>query len=55
MLFIVILLAVGVLLAATGCVSREISDRPVHPAEAAGGVDHGEHPGDLDHGDTMQK
>lgn len=23
--------------------------------EPAGGVDHGEHPGDLDHGDTMQR
>jgi len=55
MLFIVILLTSGVLLASTGCISRENQDRPVHPAAAAGGVDHGEHPGDLDHGDTMQK
>ncbi|MDR3456961.1 MAG: hypothetical protein P4N60_05910 [Verrucomicrobiae bacterium] len=27
----------------------------VHGEPAGGGVDHGEHPGDLDHGDTMQK
>ena len=49
------LIAAIILLAATGCVmggghrSERIQDAP------AAGVDHGEHPGDLDHGDTQQR
>jgi hypothetical protein len=51
------LLTAGLLFAAAGCVFHENRDRPVHPADspAGAGVDHGEYPGDLDHGDTMQK
>ena len=45
-------LAVAItLLAATGCV---YSGERRHD-EPSVGVDHGEHPGDLDHGDTQQR
>jgi hypothetical protein len=43
MKFILLVLTVIVLIVVNGCASR------------GGGVDHGEHPGDLEHGDTMQK
>jgi hypothetical protein len=47
-----LLLAVAItLLVASGCVYR--GDR--RHAEPSAGVDHGEHPGDQDHGDTQQR
>jgi len=49
-LFLALTVAVT-LLAVTGCISghERIHDEP------SAGVDHGEHPGDLDHGDTQQR
>jgi hypothetical protein len=49
MKYILLLLAAGAL-AMTGCA-------PIHrvQGEPSGGVDHGEHPGDLEHGATMQQ
>jgi hypothetical protein len=57
MKFILTLLTASLLFAATGCVSRENRDLPVHRTDSpvGVGVDHGEYPGDLDHADTMQK
>lgn len=46
-----LLIMFATLLALTGCAA---DTHRVHN-EPFGGVDHGEHPGDLDHGDTMQK
>jgi hypothetical protein len=49
MKIILMILAVCVL-AMTGCASwHRVKGEP------SGGVDHGEHPGDLEHGDTMQQ
>jgi hypothetical protein len=49
MKYILLLLAACVL-SLTGCA-------PIHrvQGEPSGGVDHGEHPGDMDHGNTMQQ
>jgi len=52
---ILTLLIAGALFMVTGCLSRGIQDHPVHPAAQTGGVDHGEYPGDPNHGDTQQR
>jgi hypothetical protein len=56
MKIILTLLTLSILFAATGCAFRGNRDQqPEHPAGSSGGVDHGEYPGDMDHGDTMQR
>ena len=52
---IMTILTVCAWLASTGCVSHTNRDQPIHPAQVSGGVDHGEYPGDMNHGDTMQR
>ena len=49
------MLSASILLAATGCVFRGDRADPKPPVEHSSGVDHGEYPGDMEHGDTMQK
>ena len=48
---LVMLLTVAAFLALTGCAA---DSHRMHGGPS-GGVDHSEHPGDLDHGDPMQK
>jgi hypothetical protein len=55
MKLMLIILTASALVAATGCVFRGDRDHSRHAAEISGGVDHGEYPGDMHHGDTMQK
>ncbi len=55
---ILTILAAGALLATTGCVmfrDHDHHDRHEPPDAVGAGVDHGEHPGDIDHGETMQR
>ena len=50
-------LSIITLLATAGCAFREDrppSDLPRHD-NVSSGVDHGEYPGDKEHGETMQK
>lgn len=51
MRIILTILAACLLFATNGCVSS----RPAHPAVPSAGVDHGEYPGDMDHGEKMQQ
>ena len=43
------------LFALTGCVFRGDGNDSRPHAEHSSGVDHGEYPGDMNHGETMQK
>lgn len=52
---ILMVLTFGFLLAMNGCAVFGSSRPHREPDDGAmTGVDHGEHPGDLEHGDTMQ-
>lgn len=43
------------LLASTGCVFHKDRNDQTHDLAHSAGVDHGEYPGDKEHGTTMQK
>ena len=53
--FILTILSALALFTATGCVFRGDRDDRHRPAEHPNGVDHGEYPGDMNHGPTMQR